>query len=105
MKRKVMLAGFAIAALLTAVFILRAVFFAVVWMDPERGMHPIEPWMTPRYIAHTYDIPRDEMQRILDLGPDETPRQPLDSLAEARGVSVQTYIDQFDALIESRPPK
>ena len=105
MKRKVMLAGFAIAALLTTLFIARAVFFAFIWMDPERGMHPVEPWMTPRYIARTYDIPRQDMQRILELGPNETPRQPLESLADARGVPVQTYIEQFDALIESRPPK
>ena len=105
MKRKAMLLGFTFAALLTVFFIGRALFFAFVWMDPERGMHPIEPWMTPRYIARTYDIPREEMQRILMLGPDETPRQPLETLAEARGVPVQSFIDQLDALILARPPK
>lgn len=105
MKRKVMLAVFAIAAVLTTFFIVQAVFFAFVWMDPDRGIHPIEPWMTPRYIARTYDIPRDKMQWILDLGPDETPRQPLDSLAKARGISVQKWIGEFNALLDARPPK
>lgn len=105
MKRKVMLAGFALAALLTLFFLVRAVLFAVAWMDPERGVHPIEPWMTPRYIVRTYDIPRDEMQRILDLGPGDTPRQPLESLAKSRGVSVETYIEQLGALIDARPPQ
>lgn len=105
MKRKFMLAGFAIAALLTAFFIVRAIFFAVFWMDPDREIHPIEAWMTPRYIARTYDIARPDMQHILELGPDETPRQPLDKLARTRGVPVQTYIDQFDALLDARPPQ
>jgi hypothetical protein len=105
MRRKAMLAGFAIAAALTAFFAVRAIFFAFVWMDPDRGLHPIEPWMTPRYIARTYDIPRDQMQWILDLGPDETPRQPLETLAKARGVPVQALIDEFNALLDARPAR
>ena len=104
MRRKIMLAVFAVAAALTAFFIIRAVFFAFIWMDPDRAPHPIEPWMTPRYIARTYDIPRPEMQFILDLGPDETPRKPLESLAEARGVPVQNWIDDFNAYLDARPP-
>ena len=100
-----MLAGFAIAALLTAFFAVRAILFAVFWMDTPPETHPIEPWMTPRYIARTYDIPRAEMQRILELAPDETPRQPLGSLARSRGVPVQTYVDQIEALLDARPPK
>jgi hypothetical protein len=99
-----MLAVFAVAAALTAFFIIRAVFFAFIWMDPDRARHPIEPWMTPRYIARTYDIPHPEMQFILDLGPDETPRQPLESLAEARRVPVQNWIDDFNAYLDARPP-
>jgi hypothetical protein len=105
MRRKIMLAIFAIASVLTVFFIARAVFFAFVWMDPDRGIHPIEPWMTPRYIARTYDIPRPEMQFILDLKPDETPRQPLESLAVARGVSVDMWIDAFNDYLDTRHPK
>lgn len=100
-----MLAGFAFAAVMTAFFVGRAIFFAFVWMDPDRGLHPIEPWMTPRYIARTYDIPRPEMQLILDLGPDETPRQPLEKLADARGIPVEALIDAFNALLDARPPR
>ena len=100
-----MLTGFAIAAMLTAFFAVRAILFAVFWMDTPPETHPIEPWMTPRYIARTYDIPRADMQRILNLAPDETPRQPLGSLARNHNVPVQTYIDQFDALLDARPPK
>jgi hypothetical protein len=105
MRRKIMLAGFAIAALLTAFFLVRAIFFAVFWMGTPPETHPIEPWMTPRYIARTYNIPRADMQRILDLAPDETPRQPLDSFARNRGVPVQTYIDEIEALLDARLPK
>lgn len=104
MRRKMMLAIFAIAALLTTFFVIRAVLFAFIWMDPDRGHHPIEPWMTPRYIARTYDIPHPEMQHILDLSPDETPRKPLESLAATRGVPVNDWIDAFNAYLDARPP-
>lgn len=105
MRRKAYLAGFAIAALLTGFFLLRAVFFAFVWMDPDRGLHPVEGWMTPRYIARTYNIPRPQMQEILELGPDETPRIPLETLAEQRGVPVGALIAEFEALLAARPPR
>lgn len=104
MRRKAMLASFIIAAGLTAFFIIRAAFFAFVWMDPDRGIHPIEPWMTPRFIARTYNIPRPDMQAILDLDPDDTPRQPLESLAEAHGVAVEDWINEFNAYLDARPP-
>lgn len=105
MKRKVMLAGFAIAALLTAFFLVRAVMFALFWFDPERAMHPVEPWMTPRYIARTYNIPREDLQRILMLGPEETPRLPLKKLAEAHGVPLSELIAELEALIADRGVK
>ncbi len=105
MRRKAMLAGFAIAAALTVFFIVRAVYFAVFWMDPERGLHPVEPWMTPRYIGRTYDIPREVLQEILQLTPGETPRIPLEKLADQRGISVQALIEEIEAVIEARPPR
>ncbi|WP_323005484.1 hypothetical protein [Pseudorhodobacter sp.] len=105
MKRKLMLAGFAVAAVLTAFFLVRAVMFALFWMDPERGLHPVEPWMTPRYIAHTYDIPRADLQRILKLGPEETPRMPLKKLAEAHGVPLEGLIAELEAVIAERGTK
>ncbi len=105
MKRKVMLAGFAIAAVLTVFFVVRAIVFALFWMDPERGLHPVEPWMTPRYIARAYDIPREDLQAVLQLSPGETPRAPLEKLAAERGIPVQALIDEIDAIIAARPPK
>ncbi|WP_127049045.1 hypothetical protein [Pseudorhodobacter sp. E13] len=105
MRRKAMLAVFVIAAGLTVFFITRAIFFAVFWMDPERGLHPVEPWMTPRYIGRTYDLPRADLQEILHLTPGETPRVPLEKLAQQRGIPVEDLIAEIEALIAARASK
>jgi hypothetical protein len=105
MKRKFLLVGFALAAVLTAFFIVRAVMFMIFWMDPERGMHPVEPWMTPRYIARVYDIPREALQGILALAPGETPRVPLEKLAAQRGIGVEVLLEEIQALIDAQPPQ
>lgn len=105
MKRKVMLAGFTFAALLTAFFVVRTVFFAVHFMDPDRGLYPVEGWMTPRYISRAYDIPREDLLEILNLGADDKPRQPLKKLAAARGIPVADLIAEMEAAIAARRPQ
>lgn len=105
MRRKILLAGFAIAAVFTVFFVARAVFFAFFWMNAGHEMRPVEPWMTPRYIAHTYKIPREDMQDILHLQPGEHPSEPLEKIAQDRGVDVQDMMKDLEALVLSRRVK
>ena len=105
MKRKLLLAGFALAALITLFFMVRAVFFAVHMMDPDRALRPVEGWMTPRYISRTYDIPRDDMLLLLELGPEDKPRQPLKKLADLRGIPLADLIAEIEAVIAKQRAK
>jgi hypothetical protein len=112
MRRKWLLAGFVLAAALTAFFIIRAVLFTVYWMDPERGLHPVEPWMTPRYILRAYDLPRDDLAETLNLQRGDSPKEPLDKLARDRGVDVGPLVKAVQAMVDARtdpapktPPK
>jgi hypothetical protein len=104
MRRKLYLAGFTFAAILTGFFVLRLVFTAFVWMDPDRATHAIEGWMTPRYIGRTYGIAPEAMQVILRLEPGEAPRIPLKKLALQRGIPVEALIGELEALRLSQSP-
>jgi hypothetical protein len=103
MRRKWLLAGFVLTAALTAFFAVRAIMFAVYWMDPERGHHPVEPWMTPRYIVRAYDIPREVLAETLNLEPGDSPKMPLDKLARERGTDVMPMVQAVQALVDARP--
>jgi hypothetical protein len=105
MRRRITLVGFALTALLTGFFILRTALFASHWMDPDRGLHPVEGWMTQRYISRTYDIPRDRMLQLLDLPETDRPRQSLEKIAANRGVPVDSLIAQIEAALAARPPE
>lgn len=108
MRRKWLLAGFVLAAALTAFFAVRAVMFAVYWMDPDRGHHPVEAWMTPRYILHAYDIPRERLAETLGLEQGESPKIPLGKLARERGRDVAGMIAAVQALVDGpsgAPPR
>lgn len=105
MRRKIGLAGFALAAILTLFFLSRLVLFTTHWMDPARGMHPVEGWMTPGYIARTYDIPRADMMVILGLTPEDKPRQSLRKIAKAQGIPLADIIATVNAALAARPPR
>jgi len=95
--------GFVLAAVLTLFFAVRAVMFAVFWMDPHRDRHPVEPWMTPRYIVQTYDIPREILAETLQLNAGDSPKKPLDALARERGVAPAAMVNAVQALVDTRP--
>ncbi len=58
----------------------------------------IQGWMTPRYVSHSWDLPRDTMIETLDLQP-ESGRFTLEELAEDRGIPVAVLIERIEAAI------
>lgn len=78
-------------------------FFAAGAMKEARGWDPdrpviIKPWMTNRFIAHSWDIPRDVMAEEVNL-PRSDGRMTLKALAEQRGVEVETLMTEVQAAI------
>jgi hypothetical protein len=98
--------GFGLAVVLTLFFLLRLVVFAVFWLDPHKERHPIEPWMTPRYISKTYDIPRDDLAAALGLEPGANPKAPLGVLARDLDIPVQDLVDAVQQVLDlfDQPP-
>ena len=49
----------ALALAAAGLFAVRGVAFWVYWSNPARHEQAIAPWMTPGYIAHSWQVPRD----------------------------------------------
>ena len=66
----------------------------------------IRPWMTIPYIAHTYQVPEDELLRALGLAPTRQHRRmPLEIIARREGRDLDRDLATIREVVqESRPP-
>lgn len=70
-------------------FGVRTVAFWVYWQDPAHRQQQIEPWMSPGYVAHSWQVPRRVVTGAIGLAdrpPKGGPRS-LSDIAEERGVT------------------
>lgn len=89
------------AALAASLFF--AVQAAVFWHDrPPRAEReqPIAAWMTPRYVARSWGVPREVVLDAVALeGPLPGGPISLAQIAEARGVAVEEIIAELETAI------
>lgn len=92
------LCAFAVALCALGYFGVKTIAAAVYWMDPAHQDQPLAPWMTPRYVAQSYGLPRDTIEEIFQLerGVDP-PRLRLDRLALEKGLT----LEEFQARVEA----
>ncbi|MEO1550498.1 MAG: hypothetical protein AAFR93_08700 [Pseudomonadota bacterium] len=76
-------------------FALSLVSDALYFNDPRNLDVDLKPWMTPRYVVHTYDLPRSLVMEVLELDPEADRGIRLGRLAEDRGMSM----DDLTALV------
>lgn len=57
--------------------------------DPRNVDVELKPWMTPRFIVLTYDVPRSLVFEILDLDETEDRGIRLGRVAQERGLSLE----------------
>ncbi len=91
--------AFVLAILATAVFALRAAWFA--WELSERAERPVAGWMTPRYILAVYDVDPQALATILNIPTMDDPGLSVARLAAATGRSTEEVLDDITALIDS----
>lgn len=87
---------FVLAVVLALGFAGRAAKLALDW---NRGPTPVEDWMTPRYIVHSYGIDPEVLAQVLEKQPGESPRDTLAEIARARGVPVADLMAAVQALV------
>jgi hypothetical protein len=94
-----LLLGFLAALALTLVFAGRAAVLAVYWT--QHRDEAIAGWMTPGYIAHSWQLPPEVMAGALGLSREdgEGRRLTLAEIAADRGVPVATLAAGVEAAI------
>lgn len=92
--------AFALALAATLFFGGRAIMFAVTLS--YRAELPVAGWMTPRYIARTYDLDRDDLKDILDIADRDDLRLPLYTIAREQGAPVTDLIDAVQAAVDAQ---
>lgn len=93
--QKLLVTALLLASGVMLFFAVRMVSFWVFWADPAHRNQNPEPWMTPRYIAHSWQLSPREVAAALGLsGPPKPgePRQTISQIAKDRGVAVETVL-------------
>lgn len=104
--------AFVLAVTLALAFTVRAVFLFPFDFNPHL---PVEAWMTPRFIIHTYPIDPEQLGPLLGLPKGSDPHKTLKQIAADKGIPaadliarLQTVIDQKNAAFEAEhgaPPR
>lgn len=100
-RNRLLLIAFALALAVTTAFAIRSAMFWIWWQDPPHSDRPIEGWMTPRYVAMSWHVPREVMEEVVG------PRRPapegnppaLRDIAAERGIPVERLIVEIEAAI------
>ena len=100
---KLLLSGFTIAAVLTAFFAVRMVVSSIYWGNPDHQNQPLEGWMTPRYVAMSYGLERQEVEQVLGMDPSSVARVHLNDLLKAQGMTLKELQARIDAIVAARP--
>ena len=75
-------------------FGVRSIYYAIYWSNPAHQFEALQPWMTPRYIAHSYHVDLHKLADALALPPEDGHRPTLGSLAEAAGLPFADYAER-----------
>ena len=94
---RLLLIAFTVAAVLTLFFAFRTVAFYVYWAGHQNL--PVEGWMTIGYVAHSYRVPPEELQKALGFDPQRPNRHPLGRIAREAGIPLNEMIDRVEAAI------
>jgi hypothetical protein len=82
-----LLLGFVATVALALFFTVRAVVFTVYWSGHRD--EAIAGWMTPRYIAMSWEVPPQVIGEALGFAPDGDPRRmTIEEYARSNGLSV-----------------
>ncbi|MFW2543550.1 hypothetical protein ACN2XU_12965 [Primorskyibacter sp. 2E107] len=103
-KQPVLTLLFAVALLASVFFGGRLIVHSVFWANPAHRDQTIAGWMTPGYVAHSWQVPNEIVGDALGLTKDSfQPGQTLDELAKARGVPFQSLsVDLYNAITAFR---
>ena len=104
-RHRLLVLAFGLAVLLTLFFALRLALATLYWSDPAHLQQPPERWMTPGYVARSWQVSPQALATALGLEPDAAPRgQTLDDIAAAQGRRVDTLIAELTLFLNAQQP-
>jgi hypothetical protein len=83
-----------VAAFIASTYLAQAIYFD----DPKHQNVTLRAWMTPRYVAHSYDVPRRVVIKTLEIADEEDdhPRR-MDVLAQRLELSLPELTEKLRA--------
>ncbi|WP_343082071.1 hypothetical protein [Ostreiculturibacter nitratireducens] len=93
------LVAFVLAVAISLFFAGRFIAFTIYWSDPAH--HEIRPegWMTPGYLARSWDLPRETVAEALGATPQPGKPQTLADIAKERGQSLDEFLAEVAAML------
>jgi hypothetical protein len=90
-----------LALAVAAFFAVRLTVFTIYWADPAHREQRIEGWMTPGYVARSWDVDPEVIRTALPAPPEARPgtRPTLAQIAEAEGIALSELIARLDTAI------
>ena len=93
-EHRIALMAFLVAIAVTLFFAARFVAFTLYWSDPAHRNQAPEGWMTPGYVARSWQVPREDLFLELDLPTKPDRPRPLADIAAERGVPLPVLLDE-----------
>lgn len=85
---------------ITLMFLVRFTVSALMWSDPENLEQPIAGWMTPRYVAKSWQVEPKVVASTLGLEMDGTGRRvTLAEIAAAQGQDLDDLVARLETAI------
>ncbi len=97
-RHRFLFAAFIVAIAVTVFFAARLLFFTVYWSDPAHRGQPLEGWMTPRFVAHSYDLSPEIVRDVLELDAVDGERRTLAEITETSGLTLGEIQRRIDAV-------
>ncbi len=82
-------------------FAVRLTLFTIYWADPAHREQRIEGWMTPGYVARSWDVDPEAIRAALPAPPETRPgaRPTLAQIAADEGIALPDLITSLQAAI------
>jgi hypothetical protein len=91
--------GFLAALIATVFFTTRLVVFTIYWSDPAHRDQTAQGWMTPGYVANSWDIPRSDLEAALEDMFVIAGRKTLEQIAHDNNISLEELKTQIEVAI------
>ncbi|MBF9060849.1 hypothetical protein HKCCSP123_16830 [Rhodobacterales bacterium HKCCSP123] len=93
------LIALALALAVAGFFAVRLALFTIYWSDPAHRQQPLAGWMTPGYVARSWDVPVEVIRAALPVSPEAGTRPTLDRIAEQGGIPLPDLIAGIESAI------